>query len=162
MSFFHNKVQSLFLLWLCQISFKQLINNFLISAQSSIALLLSSLIKHEIKSWWWADQGRLHPKSTVHKGSIACIRISSCFWSPLYSAFLCSHADPLHSCRTVHHSHRATVAFYSTFFNINPSGVAYSAVSLLHGWCLVKLLPFWVHHTAMHGFTVSFHSKTHT
>ena len=42
----------------------------------------------------------------------------------------------------------------------------FSAVWLLHGWCHVKLLPsrrtFCVHHTTMHQFTVSLHSKTNT
>ena len=38
-----------------------------------------------------------------------------------------------------------------------------SAISLLHSWCHVKLLPsrhtFCVHHTPMHQFTLSLHSK---
>ena len=50
--------------------------------------------------------------------------------------------------------------FIARIFNIHRSG---STVWLLHGCCHVKLLPsrrkFCVHHSTMHQFTVSFHSK---
>ena len=57
----------------------------------------------------------------------------------------------------VYNFEQVTVALHSTFW--------ISAVWLLHGWCHVKLLPCWckvyVHHTAMHQFTVSLYSKLH-
>ena len=48
-------------------------------------------------------------------------------------------------------------SFTQRVLNVHRSG--YSAVWLLHGWCHVKLLPFWrmfcAPYTAMHQFTVS-------
>ena len=41
----------------------------------------------------------------------------------------------------------------------------FSAIWLLHGWCHMKILPsrrkFCVHHTTLHQFTASLHSKPH-
>ena len=48
-------------------------------------------------------------------------------------------------------------------FNIHPNGVPDSGIWLLHGWRHVKLPPsrrkLCVHHSTMHQFTVSLHSK---
>ena len=61
-----------------------------------------------------------------------------------------------------------TVALHSVFW-ISTEVVylhSYSAVWLWHCWCHVKLLPSWhmffVHHTAVHQFTVSLYLKPHT
>ena len=47
--------------------------------------------------------------------------------------------------------------------NIHRSGVLDSGICLLHGWCLMKLMPtrgtFCVHHSVMHQFTETLHSK---
>ena len=53
--------------------------------------------------------------------------------------------------------------FTQHFLNIYQS--RYITVWLLHGWCHVKLLPSWrkfyVHHTAMHQFTVTLFKATY-
>ena len=90
-----------------------------------------------------------------------------CCWSLLYSAILRSRADSLRShviiiiiidrfyialfsaLEQTHCAHAAcylewvAVSFYISFFNIHRSGVILSgsAISLLHGWCPVKLQP---------------------
>ena len=81
------------------------------------------------------------------------------YWLILFSAIPCSWADSL--------------CFYRMWFPNEWHSLAgfeyplkwctYSAVWLLRGWCRMKLLPSWhvfcVHHTTMHQFTVSLHSK---
>ena len=55
--------------------------------------------------------------------------------------------------------------FFFFFFKYPPYRCADSTVWLLHGWCHVKLLPslrqLCVHHTTMHQYTLSLHSKPH-
>ena len=48
---------------------------------------------------------------------------------------------------------------------ISSKWCTYSAIRLLHDWCLMKLLlsrhTLYVHHTTLHQFTVSLHAKPH-
>ena len=85
-------------------------------------------------------------------------------WSLLYSAILCSRADSLCSCPIA--ILNEWLQPFITRFEYPSKRCTYSAISLLHGWCHVKLLPscrtFFVHHAIMRQFTVPLHSKPQT
>ena len=93
------------------------------------------------------------------------------YWSFLYTY-------QTHCAHVACDSAGVTVSFYNTLSNSrlkitllshqrnnHRTGGTDSTTWLLHGWCQVKLLPsrrvFCVHHTTMHQFMVSLHSKPH-
>ena len=87
---------------------------------------------------------------------------NSC-WLLLHSAILRAWALTARMSYTVLNE---WLNFYSTLFNSHWNGVlAVLFGSVLHSWCYIKLLPsrctFCLHHTTMHQFTVSLHSKPH-
>ena len=87
------------------------------------------------------------------------IIVINCFYVALFPALKQTHCT-LVTCNS------EWVTAVSAFLKIHWSGVLTALLSLLHGWCHMKLLLslciFCVRHTTMHHFTVSLHLKPHT
>ena len=113
---------------------------------------------------------RFDPVSPTHfsplSHTVLYCYCSCYYWSLVYRNILCSRSDSLRSCR---------MPFWMSdcilpppppplFFFFPPTKwCTDSAIWLLHCWCHMKLLPsrrkLCVHHTTVHQFTVSPHSK---
>ena len=76
---------------------------------------------------------------------------------PALQQILCTHVGCDSEC--------VAASFHSAYFWYPPKWCTDSTLWLLHGWCHVKLLQsghkFCVHHSGMHPFTVSLHSRPH-
>ena len=89
------------------------------------------------------------------------------FYTALFSALVQTHwAHVAYGSEWVTASFFFFVAVLLLFvFSISAEVVYWQAIWLLRGWCHVELLPsrrkFCVHHTTMHQFTASLHSKLH-